>query len=105
MNGPEDEDAPRGAELWLGPFLSDPTLWPITAVGILIAWVLGGSALLLAREGNLLAALALVILFWISFDASLRQWRRGSRIVAACAAGFWLGSAGAAVAARLTGWF
>lgn len=105
MTERRDEPEPRGVEMWLAPFFRDSTLWPVTAVVGCIAITFGASALLLAAEGNLFALAAGVLLFWVGFDAGLRQWRLGSRLLAGLVAAFWGLSGAVALGVHLAGWF
>lgn len=105
MSERRDEPDPRGVELWLAPFLRDPTLWPVAAVVACIAVTFGAAALLLAAEGNLMASAAAVLFFWVGFDAALRQWRAGSKLLAGIVAGFWALSGAAAALVHHLGWF
>ena len=98
---------PRGAERWLAPFFRDSTLWPVLVTVSLVFLVIGASALLLAFvERNPFAVAAVLLLFWISFDAGIRSRRRGgSRLVLGMIAAFWLLSAAGALGAVWAGWF
>jgi len=98
---------PRGAELWLAPFFRDSSLWPVLCVAVAIFVVVGASALLLAFvERNPFAIGAVLLLFWISVDAVVRDRRRGgSRLLLGCVSGFWMLSIAAAAGARWAGWF
>lgn len=100
-------DDPHGVGAWLAPFVRDPALWPVTAVVAAIFVVFGATGLLLAfAERNPFAIGAVLLAFWISVDASLRERRRGgSWIATGGAAVLWLGSAAAAIAVRAAGWF
>jgi hypothetical protein len=104
---PSDPDAPRGVDLWLVPFFRDSSLWPVLAVAVVIFVVLGAWALLLAVvDRSLFAVGALVLLFWMSVDATIRSRRQGgSRLLVGSIAGFWLLSIAAAVGARSAGWY
>jgi len=105
MTERRDEPEPHGVEFWLAPFFRDSSLWPVAAVVACIGVTFGASALLLAAESNAFAIGALVLLFWVGFDAGLRQWRRGSKLLAGVVAGFWGLSAAAAWAVSRAGWF
>ncbi len=104
---PPATDERRGAELWLAPFFQDSSLWPVLCVAVAIFVVVGAAALLLAFvERNPFAVTALLLLFWISVDAVVRDRRRGrSRLLLGCVTGFWLLSIAAAAGARWAGWF
>jgi hypothetical protein len=98
---------PQGPERFLTPFFRDSSLWPVLCVAVMIFVVLGAAALLMAFvERNLFAVGAVLLLFWISVDASIRARRRGRspRLVIGIAA-YWLLATGAALAARFAGWF
>jgi hypothetical protein len=99
-----DAEPPDG---WLAPFLRDPTLWPVTAVALIVFSLFGATGLLLAfveRNGFALAAVALA--FWVSVDAGVRERRRGGfPQVALSLALFWAVSGGGALLAWRLGWF
>ena len=106
MSERRDEPEPRGAELWLAPFVRDPTLWPVALVVAIIAIVFAASALLLALERNGFAAAAVALAFWVGIDAAWRHRRRsGSPLALTGVLGFWGLAAGAALGARQLGWF
>jgi hypothetical protein len=103
----EPRDDPSSPEFWLAPFFQESTLWPVLAAAAMMITALGAWALLLAFvERNPFGVAAVLVLLWISVDASLRNRRRGgARILIGCVAGFWLLSSAAAVGARWAGWY
>jgi hypothetical protein len=103
----EPRDDPSGPDFWLAPFFRESTLWPVLAAAAMIITALGTWALLLAFvERNPFGVAAVLVLLWISVDASLRNWRRGrARLLIGCLVGFWLLSSAAAVGVRWLGWF
>jgi hypothetical protein len=90
----EDEE-PETLGDWVRPYFTDPALWPVLAVGAIALFSLGGALLVFAvAERRLPAVGAMLLVLWMSVDASLRERRRGgfgalSATIAAC----WLGSA------------
>jgi hypothetical protein len=100
-------DERRGAEQWLAPFFRDSSLWPVLAVAGAIFVVMGTSGLLLAFvERNGFAVAAVLLVFWMSVDAVIRNRRRhGSALVPGCIAALWGLSAAAACAVWAAGWF
>jgi len=100
-------DGPQGGESWLAPFFRDSTLWPVLAVTAVIFVVMGTAGLLLAFvERNLFALAAVVLVFWMSVDAVIRNRRRhGSALLPGSIVALWLLSAAAALGVWASGWF
>jgi hypothetical protein len=94
-----DED-PETLGDWVRPYFTDQALWPVLAVGAITLFSLGGALLVFAvAERRLPAVGGLLIVLWMSVDASLRERRDGgfgalTAVIVAC----WLGSALVAVA-------
>ena len=95
-------------ERWIEPYFRDSALWPVLIVAAAIAVTLGASLLLLALVDREPAAMAaLLVLGWMSGNATLRQLRARRRIglVGGSIAALWALAGAAALAARLTGIF
>ncbi|UCE87586.1 MAG: hypothetical protein JSU66_07690 [Deltaproteobacteria bacterium] len=74
---PATYEEPRRLEDWIRPLFTDSTLWPLLIVAILSLVTFGSAILLLAiRTRNHFALAALVILAWLSADASRSDLRR-----------------------------
>ena len=93
---------------WIEPYFRDPSLWPVLAVAIAILVTLVAAVLLLAVvDRNLPAAAALLLLAWMSGDATLRQLRARGRLGLAgrLVISVWALGVLAALAARAAGIF
>lgn len=103
---PEDETEPRKLSDHLKLYLSEPTLWPVALVVVLVFVTLGATALVAALQRNLLALAALALLVGMSADQVLRELRGGGAgWVTGLVGGFWLLSVLVAVAALQSGLF
>ena len=102
-----DPDEPRGVDLWLAPYFRDSSLWPVSAVVIIIFVLFGAWGLLLvAVDRSVFALCAILIAFWMSVDGIIRNRRsNGSPLIVGCIVGFWLLSIAAATGALYAGWY
>ena len=97
-----------GPDRWIEPYFRDPSLWPVLAVAIAILITLVAAVLLLAVvDRNPPAMGALLLLAWMSGDATLRQLRARRRLglLGGLVLSVWALGALAALAARAAGIF
>lgn len=80
----EPSDAPDRGEsrldAWLGPYLTDSMLWPVTIVAGVALSLFGATILLLAAQRNPFAVVALLGLVFVTVDGlrgTLRRRRLG----------------------------
>jgi hypothetical protein len=104
---PHEPAPPSGVEFWLAPFFRDSSLWPVLTVAVAIFVLFGAWGLLLAAvDRNLFALVAMLLVFWMSVDALIRNRRAGgSKLLTGSIAGFWLLSIAAASGAHWAGWY
>lgn len=96
---PREDEEPQNLGELVRPYYTDPTLWPVLVVAAITLFSLGGALLVLGvGELRLPAVGALLIVLWMSVDASLRERRRsGFGALTVAIACCWLGSALVAV--------
>ena len=102
----EAEQGRSRLDAWLGPFLTDSLLWPVTIVLVSALALFGSAILLLALERNVFAWVALLGLLFATADGlrgDLRRRRLGPGGIVILVV--WLLSILAAVAAYRLGLF
>jgi hypothetical protein len=87
----EADPEEQGIDLWLRPFITDSTLWPVlvVAVAAFVSMTVGLITLAWSNRSPLAAA-ALLGIVWISVDAGYRQRREGgSRLLVGLLVALW----------------
>lgn len=78
VTGEDDDVGPTGVDVWLVPFVTDSTLWPVLIVALAAAVSLGVALVTITwSDGNPLGIGGILAIGWMSFDMVKRERQLG----------------------------